>query len=81
MKSFTVTAFFPEVKPAHCAWQTVTVLAGDIAAATNRAVRELRASPGVAGKHVSVIKFTICEIEGSPKTEVTPVPRRVKRRR
>jgi hypothetical protein len=61
MKLFTVTAFFPEVKPAHCAWQTITIEASDIAPVATRALRELRARPGVSGKHVSEVRLTIKE--------------------
>jgi hypothetical protein len=59
MKSFTVAAFFPEVKPAHCAWQTVTVNASDFGVALKLAMQELRSRPGVAGKHVSEARLTI----------------------
>lgn len=61
MKSFTVTAFFPEVRPAHCAWQTGTVKASDLAVAARLGVQELRSRPGVSGKHVSEIQLTIRE--------------------
>lgn len=63
MKSFTVTAFFPEVKPAHCAWQTVTVSAGDFAVAAVRALHEIRSRPGVAGKRISEVRLTIKEVD------------------
>jgi len=61
LKSFTVTAFFPEVKPAHCAWQTGTVKASDLGVAAVRAIHELRSRPGVAGKHISEVRLTIKE--------------------
>lgn len=61
MKSFTVTAFFPEVKPAHRVWQTVAVSAGDFAAAAVRALHEIRSRSGVAGKRVSEVRLTIKE--------------------
>jgi hypothetical protein len=61
MKSFVITAFFPEVKPAHAAWQTVTTTASDINVATARGMRALRSRPGVAGKKVSEVRLTIKE--------------------
>jgi hypothetical protein len=66
MKSFIITAFFPEVKPAHEAWQTVVTTASDINVATARGIRALRSRPGVAGKHVSEVQLTIKEA-GIPK--------------
>ncbi|MBZ5700265.1 MAG: hypothetical protein LAN84_00300 [Acidobacteriia bacterium] len=63
MKKFIITAFFPEVKPAHAAWQTATVTASNVAVATSRALWELRERPGVAGKHVSEIRLTIKETD------------------
>jgi hypothetical protein len=64
MKVFTVTAFFPEVKPAHSAWQTVTVPAGDLAVAATRALHAIRRRPGVAGKRISVVQLTIRDSGG-----------------
>jgi len=61
MKSFTVTAFFPEVKPAHCAWQTITVSAGEFAVAAGRALHEIRSRPGIAGKRIGELRLTIKE--------------------
>lgn len=61
MKSFTVTAFFPEVKPAHAAWQTVVATGSDINVAVSRGMRELRSRPGVAGKRVSEVRLTVKE--------------------
>lgn len=60
MKSFTVIAFFPEAK-AHCAWQTVTVPASDLGVAARLAIHQVRARPGVAGKHISEVRLTIKE--------------------
>lgn len=61
MKSFIVTAFFPAVKPAHAAWQTVTVSAGNFAVAASRALHKIRARPGISGKRVSKVSLTIQE--------------------
>jgi len=69
MKSFIVTAFFPEVKPAHAAWQTVVATASDITVATARGMREIRSRPGVAGKRVSEVRLTIKEASGVAEVE------------
>ena len=61
MKSFTVVAFFSEVKPAHCAWQTITVSAGDFTVAATRALHEIRERPEVKGKRISEVQLTIKE--------------------
>jgi len=58
MKSFTVVAFFPEVK-AHLAWQTAVVSASDISIAAKLALQEVRCRPGVLGKHISEVRLTI----------------------
>lgn len=59
MKSFIVTAYFPEVKPAHAAWQTITVTAFDFTVAATRALQKMRLLPGVAGKHITEVRITI----------------------
>jgi hypothetical protein len=58
MKSFSVTAFFPEVK-AHLAWQTVTVHAGSFDVAASRGLKQIRARPGIAGKRITEVRITI----------------------
>ena len=58
MKSFSVTAFFPEVK-AHLAWQTVTVHAGSFDVAASRGLKQVRARPGIAGKRITEVRVTI----------------------
>lgn len=63
MKSFSVTAFFPEVK-AHLAWQTVTVHAGSFDEAAARALKVLRARAGIAGKHITEVRVTIKASDG-----------------
>jgi hypothetical protein len=69
MKSFAVEAYFPEVKPAHCAFQSVVVKASNPACAANRALCELRKRPGVIGKHITVVKLTISEVRGVASRE------------
>jgi hypothetical protein len=61
MKSFTIVAFFAEVKPAHEAYQTATVAAGDFTVAATRALHEIRSRPGIAGKRIREVRLTIKE--------------------
>jgi hypothetical protein len=58
MKSFTVTAFFPEAK-AHLAYQSITINAGDLNVAVARGISRLRSRPGIAGKHITEVRLTI----------------------
>jgi hypothetical protein len=58
VKSFSVTAFFPEVK-AHLAWQTVTVHAGSYDVAASRGLKQIRARPGIAGKRITEVRVTV----------------------
>jgi hypothetical protein len=58
MKSFSVTAFFPEVK-AHLAWQTVTIHAGSFDVAASRGLKQIRARPGIAGKRITEVRVTV----------------------
>lgn len=62
MKSFSVSAFFPEVKPAHVAWQSITIEGGTIVEAALRGLSRLRERPGIKGKHVTEVRLTIKEI-------------------
>jgi hypothetical protein len=54
-----VSAFFPEVKPAHLANQGVKVEACRMTTAAYRGLEELLARDGVKGKHVTIAKLTI----------------------
>lgn len=58
MKSFIVTAYFPEVKPAHAAWQTITVTAFDFTVAATRGLQKIRLLPGLTGKHIREVRLT-----------------------
>lgn len=59
MKIWNVSAFFPEVKPAHQAQQSATVEASDIPCAARRGLEEVLALPAISGKHISMVKLTI----------------------
>lgn len=66
MKSFSITAFFPEVKPAHAAWQSITISAGTIVEASLRGLSQLRERPGVKGKHITEVRLTVKEAGVAP---------------
>lgn len=59
MKTFRVEAFFPEVKPAHVAWQSCEVKATDMHTAAARGLHELRERPGVRGKRISEVALKV----------------------
>jgi hypothetical protein len=63
MRSFSISAFFPEVKPAHAAFQSCVSKASEMDIAVSRGLSELRARPGVNGKRISEVRLTIKEIE------------------
>lgn len=58
MKSFTVTAFFPEVK-AHLAYQSATVKATGFSTAAARGFKEMHARPGIARKRITEVRLTV----------------------
>lgn len=58
MKSYSVTAFFPEVKPAHRAEQHCVVQANNMALAAKRGLQQLR-KEAAAGKRVTTVRLTI----------------------
>jgi hypothetical protein len=58
VKSFSVTAFFPEVK-AHLAWQSVTIHAGSFDVAASRGLKQIRSRPGIAGKRITEVRVTV----------------------
>lgn len=64
MKSFTVTAFFPEVK-AHLAFQSATVKACDFSTAAARAFNEIHARPGIAGKRITEVRLTVKQVDSN----------------
>lgn len=64
MKSFSVSAYFPEVKPAHQAFQSCVGKGSMMSIAMARAVDEIRARPALKGKRISEVRLTIKEIDG-----------------
>lgn len=59
MRTWSVSAFFPEVRPAHQAQQSCFVDACDIPAAARRALDQILGLEAVRGRHISVVKVTI----------------------
>lgn len=69
MKSFVVEAYFPEVKPAHCAFQSVVVRVSGMNVAARVAIEEIRRRPEMRGKRITVAKLTISEVRGIASRE------------
>lgn len=64
VKSFSVWAFFPEVKPAHAAIQSCVAKATEMNTAVSRAIEEIRARPALRGKRIREVRLTIKELHG-----------------
>ena len=58
MKSFSISAFFPEAK-AHLAYQSCVSKAAEMSTAVSRGLDELRARPGIAGKRITEVRLTV----------------------
>jgi hypothetical protein len=67
MKSFNVSAFFPELASPH-AWQACVSKASEMSTALSRGLSELRQRPAVKGRHVTEVRITIREI--TPRSPV-----------
>jgi hypothetical protein len=63
IKSFVISAFFPEVKPAHEAFQSCTVKASEMNTAASRGVREIRNRKALKGKRISEMRLTVKELD------------------
>ena len=62
MKSFSISAYFPEVKPAHAAFQHCVGKASEMDTAVARGLRELRDRPGIKGKRITEVNIKVKEI-------------------
>ncbi len=69
MKSFAVEAYFPEVKPAHCAFHSVVVRVSGMSVAARVAIEEIRRRPEMRGKRVTIAKLTISEVRSVTSRE------------
>jgi len=67
VRSFSISAFFPEVK-AHLAFQSCTAKASDMSTAVSRGLEEIRERPGIKGKRISEVRLTVKELDAvAPK--------------
>ena len=62
MRSFSIDAFYPEVKPAHLAFQSCVAKADDMRTAVARGIGVLRSRPGVKGKRIREVRLTVKEV-------------------
>lgn len=65
MKRFAVSAFFPEVKPAHAAFQSCVAEGEAMSTAVSRAIDQIRGLPELKGKRITEVRLTIKEIAAS----------------
>jgi hypothetical protein len=69
VRSFSVSAFFPEVKPAHAAFQSCVAKAAEMDTAVARGLADLRARPGVKGKRIREVRLTVKELDVAPSEQ------------
>ena len=62
MKSFSISAYFREVKPAHAAFQHCVATGDEMRTAVCRGLRELRERPGIKGKRITEVDLKVKEI-------------------
>lgn len=63
MKRFSITAFFPELKPAHAAFQDCNFDASNMGQAAHRALLDIRARPALKGKRITEVRLTVKQID------------------
>jgi len=59
VRTWGITAFFPEVKPAHVATQSCCIEACSIATAAHRGLEAIYDREPIRRKHISIVKLTI----------------------
>lgn len=59
MRDWSISAFFPQVKPAHLAQRSCTVHACKMTTAALRGLEKLLSSEELHGKHISIVKLSI----------------------
>jgi hypothetical protein len=72
MRAWNVSAFFPEVRPAHLAQQSCTVDASDMAVAARRGLEFIFEAAAIKGKRISVAKLTI--VAASKEKQISQGP-------
>jgi hypothetical protein len=69
MKDWSVSAFFPELRPAHLAEQQVKVRASSLRAAIGFALDRIRERDGMKGKKITTARITVRLIDGTAARE------------
>lgn len=59
MRAWSISAFFPEVKPAHEAMQSCTVQANRISTAAQRGLDEVLSRDAIKHRHITIVKLSI----------------------
>jgi hypothetical protein len=59
VKDWTVSAFFPELRPAHLAEQEVKVRASSIGTAARVGIDVMRESDAMKGKKITTARITV----------------------
>jgi hypothetical protein len=59
VRAWSVSAFFPEVKPAHQAQQSCTVEASSLARASRIGIEQILKLDALKGRRISVARLTI----------------------
>lgn len=59
MRDWSISAFFPEVKPAHQAQQSSIVKAETWAEAVVAGVKAVCGAEALKGKHISIVKLSV----------------------
>lgn len=62
MRSWNLSAFFPEVKPAHTAQRGEVVEASSLPCAARRGIEVMLASEALKGKRITIAKVTIVAV-------------------
>jgi hypothetical protein len=65
MKAFFVDVFYPQVTPAHAAYQSTRVEASNMGLGVMRALKTIKQRPALKGKRIGEAKITVREIQKS----------------
>lgn len=69
MKDWSVSAFFPELRPAHLAEQKVKVRASSLRAACSFGLDRIRERDGMKGKKITTAQIWVRLIDGNAARE------------
>lgn len=62
MKSFFVDVFYPQVTPAHAAYQSTHVNASNMGLGVMRALKAIKKRPALKGKRIGECRITVREV-------------------